>query len=176
MAMKTVSIQGAAPAGDKVVVKATAAATEGYTAAEATCTITIKDPSSTTQEYTVEFTYDKNGGLSTTAGEQTGTIDDISVHLENGALNANGQDIRIYKSKKMTISTSSGAITKIVITTKSGDASANGPAKFGDGAPSGFAVSEDGTTGTWTGNSASVDFTATDAQVRMISIAVTYEK
>lgn len=171
-----VTVKSDATVGATAKIKAYVAATAGYKEAEAFATITVKDPGSTTQEYTVEFTYDKNGGLSTTAGEQTGTIDDISVHLENGALNANGQDIRIYKSKKMTISTSSGAITKIVITTKSGDASANGPAKFGDGAPSGFAVSEDGTTGTWTGNSDSVDFTATDAQVRMISIAVTYEK
>lgn len=171
-----VTVKSDATVGATAKIKAYVAATTGYKEAEAFATITVKDPGATTQTYTVEFTYDNNGGLSTTAGEQTGTIDDISVYLENGALNANNQDIRIYKGKKMTISASSGAITKIVITSKSADASANGPGQFGEGAPSGFAVATNGESGTWTGSSASVDFTATGAQVRMISIAVTYEK
>ena len=168
-----VTVNSTATVGATAVIKASVAATTGYLAAEATATITVKSADDTTQEYVVEFTYSNNGGLSTTAGEQTGTLSDISVHLENGAMNANNSDIRIYKEKLMTISASSGTIKTIVITSAG---ASNGPGKFGNGAPSGFVVSEDGLTGTWTGSATSVGFTATDAQVRMTSIKVTYKK
>ena len=168
-----VTVNSTATVGATAVIKASVAATTGYLAAEATATITVKSADDTTQEYVVEFTYSNNGGLSTTAGEQTGTLSDISVHLENGAMNATNSDIRIYKEKLMTISASSGTIKTIVITSAG---VSNGPGKFGNGAPSGFVVSEDGLTGTWTGSATSVGFTATDAQVRMTSIKVTYKK
>ena len=46
-----------------------------------------------------------------------------------------------------------------------------GPGCFGDGAPSGY--SYEGMIGTWTGSATSVEFTATDNQVRMTQVAVT---
>lgn len=172
-----VTVKSTAAVGATAVIKAFVAATTGYLAAEETATITVKAAGSTTETKSVEFTAENSGGITTTGGAQTGKIDDITVSLGNGAVNTGNGDIRIYKNNKMTISAESGCtITKIVITSKSNDVSGNGPAKFGTGAPSNFSISTDGTTGTWTGSESSVDFTATDAQVRMISIAVTYEK
>ncbi len=121
---------------------------------------------------TVTFTYDNAEGIPvTTNGEACSTtLGAITVQMEAGARNEKNQDIRIYKGKKMTISTTAGNITKIVITSKGGD---NGADKFGEGAPAGYSASA--TSGTWTGSSTSVAFTASGAQVRMLSIEVTYE-
>ena len=121
----------------------------------------------------VEFTFDNAEGIDiTTSGKEcSSTIDGVTLHLESGARNANAQDIRIYKGKKMTISVSSGTITDIAFTSAGGD---NGLTKFGAGAPDGYSAASDGKTAEWTGSQTSVEFTATDAQVRMKSITVTF--
>lgn len=121
---------------------------------------------------TVTFTYESADGIPvTTNGEACSTtLGAVTIQLEAGARNEKNQDIRIYKGKKMTISTTASNITKIVITSKGGD---NGADKFGEGVPSGYSATA--TSGTWTGSSTSVAFTASGAQVRMLSIEVTYE-
>ena len=123
------------------------------------------------EESTVTFNFDTATGVEiTTNGAHYSTVlESITLDLESGARNQNSQDIRIYKNKVMTISSSAGNITKIVITSKGGD---NGADKFGSGAPAGYSATA--TQGTWTGSSKSVSFTASGAQVRMTSIEVTY--
>ena len=122
-------------------------------------------------EKVVTFTYDNSTSITTTGAAQTQVINDITLRLENGARNANNTDIRIYKDKTMTISTSVGNIKKIVITSSAKD---NGCDKFGTGAPNGFTVTS-ASEGTWTGSATSVEFKASSAQVRMKTIQVTYE-
>jgi len=121
-------------------------------------------------EKVVTFDYNTAEGIeiTTTGAEFSSTIDGVTLYLESGARNASNQDIRIYKGKKMTVSAASGAITKIIIKSKGGS---NGADKFGTGAPSGYSATA--TEGTWSGEAASVEFIATDAQVRMTSIEVT---
>ena len=121
-------------------------------------------------EKVITFDYSSAEGIdiTTTGAEFSSTIDGVTLYLESGARNASNQDIRIYKGKKMTVSAASGAITKIVIKSKGGS---NGADKFGAGAPSGYSATS--TEGIWSGESSSVDFVATDAQVRMTSIEVT---
>ena len=129
-----------------------------------------QNPASAGGEKVVTFDYNNAEGIeiTTNGAEYSSTIDGVTLYLESGARNASNQDIRIYKGKKMKVSASSGSITKIVIKSKGGS---NGADKFGAGAPSGYTSSP--TEGTWSGKSASVEFTATDAQVRMTSIEVT---
>ena len=79
--------------------------------------------------------------------------------------------MRIFKGQTLTISTSSGTITNISLTCTASGTKKYGPGCFGDGAPSGY--SYDGSTGTWSGNVASVVFTAEDNQVRATAIEVT---
>jgi hypothetical protein len=121
----------------------------------------------------VEFDYDTATGIPiTTSGAACSTtLEGIKLDLESGARNESNKDIRIYKGKKMTVSAtaSTGVISQIVITSKG---SSNGTDKFGAGAPSGYTATA--TEGTWTGSAAKVEFTATDAQVRMLTISVTY--
>ena len=74
---------------------------------------------------------------------------------------------RFYKNSVTSFSVSSGAITKIVFTGTSSN-----PAS-GFGTQSGWTTN--GNNGTWTGNSSSVSFTASGAQVRASKIVVTVE-
>ncbi len=78
--------------------------------------------------------------------------------------------LRIFKNQTITISSTVGNITKIVFT-----CTANGTSKYGPGC---FAA-QDGYTyenqnGTWEGDEESVTFTASDNQVRVTEIVVTY--
>lgn len=105
------------------------------------------------------------------------TIDGVKLAFTNGCMNGNLKDLRIYKSGSMTISVTSGSIQEIhLASAATGDAQSPDRMldKFGAGAPEGLVVSDDHASATWTGNAASVSFTATDAQVRMTEIRVIY--
>ena len=66
---------------------------------------------------TVEFTGTSSGGMTTTAGKQTGTKDDVTIVISNGVTSSD--QIRIYKSATITISVPSGkTISSIVSTAK----------------------------------------------------------
>ncbi len=110
-----------------------------------------------------------SGGMSSTAGAQTGTVDGVKIDISNGL--ANDTQIRVYKGASITISAPEGKkVAKIVFTcTASGD-SQYGPGCFS--AVDGYTYS--GNTGTWVGSSSSVSFTASSNQVRATSIVVTY--
>lgn len=135
--------------------------------------VLIQGKVSTSGNKIVVFDYDSATGIPvTTSGSACSTtLEGIRLDLESGARNENNKDIRVYKDKKMTISATAatGLISKIVITSKG---SSNGTNKFGAGAPSGYAATA--TEGVWESSAAKVEFTASDAQVRMLSITVTY--
>ena len=81
--------------------------------------------------------------------------------------------MRIFKGKTITISSTVGNITKAVFT-----CTANGTAKYGPGCFATPAVGEytfesEGKTGTWTGDAAEFSLTAETNQVRVVSIVVT---
>jgi hypothetical protein len=95
------------------------------------------------------------------------TKDGITVAVVASTVTAD--QMRIYKGKTMTISSTVGNISKIVFT-----CTASGEAKYGPGsfnAQDGYSF--DGTTGTWEGSAAEVVFTAEKNQVRATQIVVT---
>ncbi len=118
---------------------------------------------------TVSFTGSNSGGMTTTAGAQTGTKDDVTVSITNGVVN--GSQIRIYKNATITISAPSGkSITKVEFTCTT---SSENYSPYGF--PTGNGYSASGNTGTWTGASATVSLTASEYQVRATEIKVTYK-
>lgn len=99
------------------------------------------------------------------------TVSPITIQATVGAF-AIGTDYRCYTGS-MTINTSEGNITSIVITcttgsTKNDKKASNFSTKSGT-----YSASSDGITGTWTGSASSVTLTAS-GQVRMTKIVVTY--
>ena len=77
---------------------------------------------------------------------------------------------KFHKSSSTTFSVANGVIKKIEFTCTASGTTKYGPGCFGEGAPSGYTYS--GTIGTWEGSATSVDFTATDNQVRATKIKV----
>lgn len=110
-----------------------------------------------------------------TAGEQSGTKDGVTIAVGNGVLgtNATGTEYRAYKNQTFTVSVAEGNITAIELT-----CTANGETKYGPGCFGVWSVGDytfAGKIGNWTGSADKVEFTATLNQVRMTSIKVTYE-
>lgn len=77
---------------------------------------------------------------------------------------------KFYKSSSTTFSVANGVIKKIEFTCTASGTTKYGPGCFGEGAPSGYTYS--GTIGTWEGSATSVNFAATDNQVRATKIKV----
>ena len=96
-------------------------------------------------------------------------IDGIKLSVSNGTVTTD--QIRIFKNATLTLEVGEGGkITKVVFS-----CTANGETKYGPGcfgAQTGYSF--DGKVGTWTGEAASLDFTASSNQVRAESIVVTY--
>lgn len=106
------------------------------------------------------------------AGADQVTKDGITIAISNGALAAS--PYRIYKNQTLTVSSTVGKITKVVIT-----CSANGTAKYGPGCfanptAGSYTYEASGKTGTWTGDTTSFSLTASTNQVRATKIEVTY--
>ena len=74
----------------------------------------------------------------------------------------------------MTISGGTVTIKKIELTCTANGTTKQGPGCFGAGAPSGYTFESAGNKGTWEGSATSIEFTATDNQVRMTQIVITY--
>lgn len=96
--------------------------------------------------------------------------DGISITVSEGIL-GNGKEYRCYKGQTMTVESALGNIMKVEVT-----CTANGTTKYGPGC---FTVNDGSYSysekiGTWTGDAASVAFTASSNQVRMTKIEVTY--
>jgi len=95
------------------------------------------------------------------------TKDGITVSVVASTVTAD--QMRIFKGKTITISSTVGNITKIVFT-----CTANGDAKYGPGSfneQDGYTY--EGKVGTWTGSATEVAFTAESNQVRATEIVVT---
>ena len=124
--------------------------------AECTVTVTAVDP--TKHVVTFDATVDKtteNTELSITKSNVT-----IAITTGDGRFN-NSTDYRIYKNAVFTVSCSAGNITKLEFTCNSGNPI------------TGFAeISSD----VWTGNAESVSFTASNKQVQITQLIVTYKE
>ena len=117
---------------------------------------------------TFDASSDKSGNSA--AGMQTITKDGITMTVSNGILGTDDNQYRIYKNATLTISSVVGNITGIEFS-----CTAAGTSKYGPGCiaeQEGYSYSE--RTGTWTGLSADVTFTASTNQVRATKIVVTY--
>lgn len=113
----------------------------------------------------------KNG--QTLTGDNV-TKEDVTITSSNGCLGSGSY--RVYTNGTLTVSTTTGTITKIEITcegTTVGDKSYN-PNKFTLNSGSTGSYSGSGYIGTWTGEATSVVLDAS-AQVRMTKIEVTIE-
>ena len=121
------------------------------------------------EEVTVTFDANTNELNWTVGGKQTGVKNGITLSTSDGAYNTNNKDYRIYKGKTFTITCDNGNITKIVVTC-SGET--NGPKNFSN--PTSGTYSYKDKLGTWIGSAQTVTLTASGAQVRMKTIAVTY--
>lgn len=106
---------------------------------------------------------------STTAGEQSVSVDAVTIKCNNGVFN--DAEYRFYKSSNTEISVSSGKIERIEFT-----CTASGDAKYGPGSVTASTgdYAYEGKVGTWTGSAGSVTFTASKNQMRATAITVTY--
>lgn len=141
-----------------------------------------------TKSYTVTITQSKvsaAGEVTVTFNEEqlakaackgaTVSMDDVISFTNSSDYGTNTvTQLRIYKGKILTVTAASGNITKIVFTCTANGKTKHGPGCFGTGAPEGYTFEENGKTGTWTGSAPSVAFTATDNQVRVSELSVTY--
>ncbi len=110
------------------------------------------------------------------AAADNGTVNkmnDVVSFTNSSSYGGSVSELRIYKSQTLTVSAASGyVITGISMTCSASGDEKYGPGSFGAGAPSGYSYDAD--KGTWTGSAESVAFTATDAQVRVIELKVSY--
>ena len=143
--------------GEAVIRAASTADPTKYS--ECTVTVTAADPSK--HVVTFDATVDQ--------GESPLSKSNISMACSSGVLN-NGSEYRLYKNSTTTFECSVGNITKIEFTGVSG----NPVSGFGD--PEVGSLVTEGNDGVWTGNAASVTFTASGAQVRATEIKVTYKE
>lgn len=140
-------------------IKATFAGNASYLADEVSYTLTVEDPSLI--KVTFDATIDK--------GESPLSKSNISLSCSNGVLN-NESEYRLYKNSITTFACSVGNIAMIEFIGVSGN-----PAS-GFEAPAEGDFVTDGNNATWTGNAASVAFTASGAQVRATKIFVSYRE
>ena len=108
---------------------------------------------------TVTFDYTTDTGDWTAAGEFSVTKDNVTLAFSNGTINA---AYRVYAKSTLTISSAANNITQIEFTCTSSNPASNFAALDGF----------DTSTGIWTGDAASVEFTAS-TQVRATQIVVT---
>ncbi len=137
-----------------------------------TCLLGVWGANCCAQTTTVTFdaTVDSDGN---NAEEKPAVLtkDGITLTISDGMV-GNGQNYRCYKNATMTLESTIGNITEIDLTCTASNTSQYGPGCFELTAGEGT-YSYSGTAGTWTGDAASVTFTASSNQVRMTKIVVT---
>jgi hypothetical protein len=108
------------------------------------------------------------GQITFTAGTDTGstsvTKDGVTVSMSTMSRDDN---YRTYANSDMTVTSTAGNITSVIIT-----CTGNGTSEYGPGKFSGTNYSYSGKTGTWTGSATTVTLSAS-AQVRITEIVVT---
>ena len=141
----------------------------------ATASFTARDMSGSAEEVTLTLTQEELAALQCKGAENK--LDDV-ITLTNSSDYGTTQvtELRIYKGKTMTISANGASIVSIEITSTANGVTKQGPGCWGAGAPEGYTFEEDGPKGSWSGNEASVEFTATDNQVRIKELTIIYAK
>ena len=132
-----------------------------YKSATATLVVNVVDELPTEATATFDATEDK-ASTGSTAGAWNITKDGLTISCTNG-VGGNGSEYRIYKNQTFTVSSTVGKITKIDFTTES------------DYGVTGFGTVEGLEGNTWTGNADEVEFTASEKQVRIKTVTITYE-
>ncbi len=124
---------------------------------------------------TVTVTFDKSQLESAACKGASVKMDDVISFTNSSDYGTNTvTELRIYKSSTFTVTAASGyAVTGIQLTCTKEGTEKQGPGCFGAGAPEGYSYS--GKVGTWAGSAQSVAFTATDQQVRVTELVVTYQ-
>jgi len=108
------------------------------------------------------------------AGGATVSMNNVVSFTNSSSYSGDVTELRIYKGQTFTVSAASGhKITKIELLCGAEGTAKYGPGSFGAGAPSGYSF--EGKNGVWTGSASSVAFTATDNQVRVMELKVSYE-
>lgn len=141
----------------------------------AKASFTARDMSGSAEEVTLTLTQEELAALQCKGAENK--LDDV-ITLTNSSDYGTTQvtELRIYKGKTMTISANGASIVSIEITSTANGVTKQGPGCWGAGAPEGYTFEEDGPKGSWSGNEASVEFTATDNQVRIKELTIIYAK
>ncbi len=127
---------------------------------------------------TVTFDAKTDMGKYTTApsgnDEQYDTLskEGVVVVCNKGAF-ATGKQYRFGKGSFARISSTAGNITKVVFTCGANGTAKYGPGNFTDATAGTYTYQEDGNEGTWEGNDASFQLTASGSQVRATKIEVT---
>ncbi len=142
---------------------------DSYTSAERFCTVTVTTkPEETEGTVVFDVNYLKD--------HKDGEKGVISYTNSSDYGTAVPTELRVYKSKEFVVSASGDyKITSIKMTCTKNGTTKEGPGCWGAGAPEGYTFQTDGPVGTWSGSASSVSFTATDNQVRIIELVVTYE-
>ena len=150
---------------------------EGYyeDLSEGYASFVARDMSQSGDETTVTFTKDQ---LAAAAANGAKVEMDSAISFTNSTDYGSNTvtELRIYKGKTLTISAAGATITKIEFTCTANGTTKQGPGCWGAGAPEGYTFESDGKNGTWVGSESSVAFTATDNQVRIEELTVTYTK
>ena len=115
-------------------------------------------------------TTDTNG--KTDAGEDQLTKNGVTLSVSRGLLASSNGQYRTYKGETLTISSTVGAITKVVFTCTANDDTQYGPGCFTVAAGN---YTYEGKIGTWTGAANEVVFKAESNQVRATEIVVTID-
>ena len=158
-----------------VTIEASDANWEDYGPASAS--FTARDMSGAGDEVTV--TWDKADLAKAAFNGAEVKMDDVISFSNTSDYGDNAStvtELRIYKGKDFTISANGATISKIEFTCTANGKTKQGPGCWGAGAPEGYTFEASGKNGTWEGSESSVKFTATDNQVRIVSLSVTYKK
>lgn len=112
------------------------------------------------------------GTDSNNAAEYTVSKNGVTMTVSSGILGTynNEMHYRVYKNQTLTLTSTAGNIVKVEFTCTANDEEKYGPGNF---AVDSGEYTYSGPVGTWTGNAASVVFTAASNQVRTSQIVVT---
>lgn len=139
----------------------------------ATASFTARDMSGSAEEVTLTLTQEELAALQCNGAENK--LDDVITLTNSSDYGSNTvTELRIYKNGKMTVSANGASIVSIEFTCTANGTTKQGPGCWGAGAPEGYSF--DGNKGSWSGNEASVEFTATDNQVRIKELTIIYAK
>lgn len=141
----------------------------------ATASFTARDMSGSAEEVTLTLTQEELAALQCNGAANA--LDGVITLTNSSDYGSNTvTELRIYKGKTMTISANGASIVSIEITCTANGVTKQGPGCWGAGAPEGYTFEEGGPKGSWAGNEASVEFTATDNQVRIKELTIIYAK